>query len=91
MSKQQTWLAPRQVKCLECGTTFVPVSKYTIRQLDKEDTVERDWLTSHEWAIDRVYQENLLFCTVECLEKSYLRQLSFEIERIQHKHSGKYR
>jgi len=83
--------ARSQVNCLECRRTYVPLAKDIIRNWNREYLFEPDWLHDHEWAIDRVYQDNCKFCSPECLEKSHVRVIAFELERTRHKKYGKNR
>jgi hypothetical protein len=89
--KQLKLLAPIQVGCVECRQSFVPCSKDLIRSWEREFNRDAEWLHDIDWAIDRVYQDNLHYCSPECMEKSHVRQAVFELERTRHKSRGKYR
>lgn len=71
--QQLKMLAPSQHKCLFCGSQFVPYGKDMIRWWQVELSID-DWLFSAEWAVDRLYQDNTRYCSVECLDAARARE-----------------
>jgi len=80
-----------QTMCLECHTPYVPLAKDIIQDWNRQDNPSEDWLTDTAWAVDRVFQDHCKFCSPECLEKSHVRVIAFELDRIRYKNYGKRR
>lgn len=88
-ARQLSMLAASQSTCLECRVRFVGLSKDAIKLWADE----LDWLDvpAVHWAGDRVYQQNIRFCSPECARDHEAREVALEIERIRAKNYGKYR
>jgi len=86
---QLKMFAAHQSKCFECRTSFVGLSKDVIRLWPVGDIIASDWLADVNWAVDRTYQENIKFCSTDCLVKYRTREALAEIDRLRHKNYGK--
>lgn len=82
IARQLKLFATFQVKCVECASKFVPFSKDIIRVWDNEGHNDYDWLSSRNWAIDRLYQDNSVCCSVECLDVHLRREVELQYARI---------
>lgn len=89
--RQAHMFASSQQHCLNCAQSFLPFSKDMIRVWDMDLQEEEDWLTSRNWAIDRLYQDNLKYCSPNCIEAAYLRHQTFLIAENWEKLKRKYR
>jgi len=89
--RQLKMFAPLQPICLECRCQFVPFHRDAILLWSQEEPLIDDWLSSTNWAADRVYQQNVRYCSAECAQTAYLRAAEFELEREKHKLYGKRR
>jgi hypothetical protein len=77
--------------CSECGTKFVPFAKDVFKMWDQELMLEDDWLHSANWAINRVYADNLHFCSPECIETDRIKRHALEIQEAWNRLNRKYR
>jgi len=88
---QLKMFAPVQAKCSTCGTAFVPLSKDIIREWDREFELDDDWLSTRNWAIDRIYQEQLHSCSVDCHQAMVARMKVLEIQEAWERANRRYR
>ena len=88
---QLKMFAPKQHMCTFCGVEFVPLSKDTVRMWAQEFQMDRAWLDSSNWAIERMHQENLKYCSPTCVElMDEMKRISIR-EEIRQSLMRKYR
>lgn len=88
MNKRQLRMfAASQLICLECRVPFVGLSKDVIKSWAEPAPFTSPG--SINWAVDRTYQENIHYCSVECLESAKRRAIQDEIARLRHKQYGR--
>jgi len=89
LAHQLKLLAPVQVKCLECHTSYVPYSKDLYRQQCVWIDNDGSWVAAQDWIADRSFQANMKFCNPKCMLTYETRKAEFEIDRLRHKNYGK--
>jgi len=89
--KQLKMFAPCSERCMLCGVFFVPLSKDIIRSWEDDFHREADWLAPQGWAVDRIYRENLKYCSPACVDKAEENARARLVEKAWERASRKYR
>jgi hypothetical protein len=89
--RQLKMFAPSQQKCVFCQEKFVPIAVDVIRLWEQGFAEEHGLFEPVNWAVDRVYQENLKYCSPECATASELAAVAAMKEIVREQLRRKYR
>ena len=89
--RQLKLFAANQSACRMCRVQFVPLHRDVIQEWERDFAREQDWLAPQSWAVDRVYQENLAFCSPDCEGDYEAHMRDVVIQEVKERLRRKYR